>query len=113
MDPTTAVAELRAAVVELGRLNTPDAPDDVHAATNTVLERWAALDTWLSNGGFPPVQWDQLTTRAAAHEDTERRVAKIKRELRPDPWGTHASLGALNGAIAAGEAVGRKLRGDA
>lgn len=104
MDPTVTVRELREAVVELRWLNR-DAPDDVQRATNTVIEHWDALDTWLSNGGFPPAQWGNLTTRDV--------VSDIQRELEPDPWGTHASLSALNGAISAGEAVSRKLRGDA
>lgn len=78
MDPNTTLAKLREAVIQLGRLNTPDAPDDVHTATSAVLERWSALDTWLSNGGFPPAQWGNLTTRDA--------VGDVQRELEPDPW---------------------------
>lgn len=100
MDPSITLVELREAIVELGR---PDA--DLGSAINTVIERWAALDTWLSNDGFPPVQWGNLTTKDV--------VEDIQRELEPDPWGTHASLSALSGAISAGEAVARKLRGDA
>lgn len=57
MDPNTTLTELREAVIQLGRLNTPDAPDDVYVATNAVLERWEALDTWISNGGFFPTPW--------------------------------------------------------
>lgn len=88
MDPTVALAELREAVVQLGRLNTPDAPDDVYAATSAVIERWSALDTWLSNGGFPPAQWGNLTTKDV--------VGDIQRELEPDPWRTAANVLGVN-----------------
>lgn len=68
MDPNTTLAELRRAVIQLGRLNTLDAPDDVYHATNAVLERWSALDTWISNGGFFPSQW--LEAQRTALENT-------------------------------------------
>lgn len=64
MDPNTTLRELRDAIVQLGRLNTPDAPDAVYHSTNAVIERWSALDTWISNGGFFPSAWTEAQRRA-------------------------------------------------
>lgn len=88
MDPNTTLRELRDAVVQLGRLNTPDAPDDVYVATNTVIERWSALDAFISNGGFFPSEWTEAQRRAL--ENTRPAAAptveEVLDELKPDPW---------------------------
>jgi hypothetical protein len=103
MDPNTTLAELREAVIQLGRLNTPDAPDDVYHATNAVIERWSALDTWISNGGFFPSQWLEAQRRALESTRTSGAVAPPAQRnrctpkfhdplaetlelLEPDPW---------------------------
>lgn len=48
MDPDKALAELREALQELA--NDPDAWEDV-------IEKFEALDGWLSKGGFLPKAW--------------------------------------------------------
>lgn len=54
MDPNTALTEIRRAVAE-----TDDAcyACCASASLRDVLDRFEALDEWLSTGGFLPAQW--------------------------------------------------------
>lgn len=87
MDPTTTLAELRESIIRLG---TPGI--DVGDAINAVIERWSALDTWISNGGFPPAQWGNLTTKNSDGKkcwETTLAGTEIPvwcPELESDPW---------------------------
>jgi hypothetical protein len=53
VEPTAALAELRNLVTDLRRDGF-----DLDLA-ELALERWDALDQWLSTGGVLPVQWQQ------------------------------------------------------
>lgn len=55
MDPNAALAALRAMVAE-------SEAGDVDAADTAVefQEQFAALDTWLSQGGFKPLAWENF-----------------------------------------------------
>lgn len=59
MDPDTALAILRANVLELKRLESED-----HIITHnesTFVEAFSGLDGWLSMGGFYPQAWSPTT----------------------------------------------------
>lgn len=123
MDPDTTLAELREAIVQLGRLNTPDAPDDVYHATNAVIERWSALDTWVSNGGFNPSEWSEAQRRALENTRTSGAVAPPAQRTRceqPTLAGTtvpvpcppkHTRGPRFAGSLTAAEVLGT-VRGD-
>lgn len=57
MDPNSALATLR----EMVKLSQSTAPDDYDRYTqlsvNDAVEQFAALDEWLSKGGFLPSDW--------------------------------------------------------
>lgn len=94
MDPTVTLRELREAIIQLGSVEFPDVLDDVHAARHAVIERWSALDTWLSNGGFPPAQWGNLTTKPEPIRVKD--VDEMLDLLAPDPWRTAANVLGVN-----------------
>ena len=57
MDPDVALQEIRDAISEAEALADGDSNDAEIAAWQEVGERFAALDQWMSRGGFPPKEW--------------------------------------------------------
>lgn len=57
MDPDQTLADLRDALKELSTIpvNDPREP----AISAQVMERFGALDDWLSRGGYLPVDWQR------------------------------------------------------
>lgn len=61
MDPDEALAALRAAIEEYGNEGYRDDVETEAAASAmvvaSILEKFEALDEWMSKGGFPPAAW--------------------------------------------------------
>lgn len=58
MDPTAALHDLREAIHDA---ENPDQYTDREVAIEQVAASFEALDTWLSNGGFLPAEWQRET----------------------------------------------------
>lgn len=58
MDPTAALHDLREAIRDA---ENPDQYTDREVAIEQVAASFEALDTWLSNGGFLPAEWQRET----------------------------------------------------
>jgi hypothetical protein len=54
MDPTEALKQLRALMVEATR-------GDCEGNLSEIVELFNGLDTWLTKGGFLPSQWTPTT----------------------------------------------------
>lgn len=54
MDPNQTLHDLRTALVDYRAATSVGASD---AAADRLADRAEALDTWLTNGGFPPDAW--------------------------------------------------------
>jgi hypothetical protein len=68
MDPDEALRQLRAAIEAYHAAVGPDADRDANreAAACSMAEHAAALDRWLSAGGFLPTAWVQPAGRVTA-----------------------------------------------
>ena len=73
MDPNATLAELRQAIKAA---NDSIRTADYNAATATVLERFAALDEWLTNNGFPPDAWNSRSPSPASWSRATRGRAE-------------------------------------
>jgi len=56
MDPNTALAEIREQIEEFEGLSEDNFVDALRAA-DVIVERFKALDEWLTGGGFRPTAW--------------------------------------------------------
>jgi hypothetical protein len=101
VDPNTTLAELREHVRLVNDESTSPALRATHA--EWAVEKFEALDTWISNGGFFPTPWLEAQRRALENTRTSGAVAPPAQRnrctpkfhdplaetlelLEPDPW---------------------------
>ncbi len=60
MDPDVLLSELIAETAELDTIKWPDCDQTLF---ESIAEKFAALDEWLSKGGFLPERWQHASRR--------------------------------------------------
>lgn len=89
MDPTAAYARLNDAVRNLDVTRGAE-----ERYVDEVVDAWRALNDWLRDGGFPPAQWGNLTTKPEPIRVKD--VDEMLDLLAPDPWRTAANVLGVN-----------------
>ena len=54
MDPNTALTMIR---TQVERFVASDSDSEAISAADDMVEAFAALDQWMTKGGFPPEEW--------------------------------------------------------
>lgn len=77
MNPNEALRVLRNAVHVHQNADPDTACDeaDIKASAETIAESFAALDEWITRGGFLPKAWAKLTKVLTGTLNTSRRLA--------------------------------------
>jgi len=99
MDPNATLARLREAIADAERAMDPESGsnDAEHESLSEITELAAALDEWLSRGGFLPDAWQQSDERDAQYRARAQQLrARLDQESDPfkrqcdrhgGPWG--------------------------